>query len=112
MLTKVLVGLIILVAIVHGLAPDVVPENILPLVLVIIGLVYGAMCIEADRRMDFMVFTIAVAGAAGMDVLNHIHMVGQYLDAIVDQIVVALFAAVMSILALRTWERLMAAEEE
>lgn len=106
MLTKVLIGLSTLVALVHGIVPDVVPENILPLALVVIGLIYGAMCLDAEDATGYMVFAVAV-GAAGMgDVLTNIHVVGGYLDAILDAKVIVLLSAVASILVVRSWNRL------
>ena len=106
MLTKIIVGLILLISIVHGVAPDLIPENILPLALVILGLVYGAMAIDAEDATNFLVLTIAVGGAAAADALNNIHMVGGYLDAILGANAIALWSSVASILVIRAWNRL------
>lgn len=106
MLTKIIVGLTTVVAIVHGLAPDLVPENILPLVLVLLGLVYGAMVVDAEDATGFFVFTLAVGGAAATDVLDHVHVIGGYLDAILDAKAIPLWSAVVSIFAVRIWNRL------
>ena len=41
-----------------------------------------------------------------MDVLSHIHWVGSYLDAMVDQVTIALFAGVITVLVVRMVNRL------
>ena len=105
-MTRVLVGLISLAAIIEGLAPGVVPENLLPLALVVLGLVYGAMVVDAEKATHFLVATLAVGAAAGADVLGNIHVIGGYLDGIIDQMAIALYGAVASILVVGTWNRL------
>ncbi|MYD43646.1 MAG: hypothetical protein F4W90_07110 [Gammaproteobacteria bacterium] len=110
MLTRIIVGLAALAAIVHGLAPEIVPMNILPLALAVLGLVYGAMCVDAEDASGFLVVAIAV-GAAGMsDALVNIHYIGEYLDRILDAQAIALMAAVASILVMRIWNRLQGEE--
>ena len=112
MLTRILIGLVVLAALVHGLAPDVVPQNILPLALVILGLVYGAMSVDAEDATNYLVGVIAVGGAAASDVLMNIHMIGSYLDAIIDALSIGLWASVASILVIRIWNRLADSGEE
>ena len=41
MATRVIVGLIALLAIIHGLAGAMVPSGIIPLVVVLLGVIYG-----------------------------------------------------------------------
>ena len=106
MLTRIIVGLAALAAIVEGVAPGVVPENILPLALVVLGLIYGAMCVDAEDATNFLVVTLAVGGAAATDVLSNIHVIGSYLDGILDAQALALWGAVASILVIRIWNRL------
>lgn len=110
-MTRILVGLGTLVAIVHGLAPDVVPSDILPLALVVIGIVYGAMSIDPEDATGLMVVAIAVGGAAAADVLSNIHMIGMYLDSILDAMTLALWGAVVPIVAMRIWEALMPSDD-
>ena len=112
MVTRILAAVIVLVAVIEGLAPGVVPEAILPLALVILGLAWGVLGVDDDNRVQYLVIAVAVGGAAAGDVLNHIHVIGAYLDAILDQISVALWAGVVSVLVLRIWERIMPAEGE
>ncbi|MCY3841035.1 MAG: hypothetical protein OXH09_20720 [Gammaproteobacteria bacterium] len=107
MAARIIVGLAVIAAIVQGLWPDLVPEAILPLVIVVLGLAYGVMCLDAEDATGYLALAIAVGAAAGADVLGHIHVIGDYLDAIVDQISVALFGGVVAVLAIRTWNRIM-----
>lgn len=106
MATRIIVGLAALASIVEGLAPGAVPQNLLPLALVILGLVYGAMVVDAEDATGFLAVTIAVGAAAGADVLGNIPMIGAYLDAILDQQATALYGAVGAILVVRVWNRL------
>ncbi len=106
MAVRIIIGLITLLAIVEGLAPNAIPTEIVALLLAILGLVYAAMAIDAEDATAYLVVTLAVGGAATMDVMSHIHVVGSYLDAIVDQASIALFAGVITILAVRVLNRL------
>ena len=106
MAVRIIIGLITLLAIVEGLAPDALGSGIVALLLVILGLVYGAMAIDAEDATAYLVVTLAVGGAAATDVLSHIHAVGAHLDAILDQASVALYAGVVSILVVRVLNRL------
>ena len=47
-MTRIVVGLILLAAIVEGVAPGAVPMDLLPLALVILGLVYGWTAVDSD----------------------------------------------------------------
>lgn len=107
MATRIIVGLAVIAAVIQGLWSELVPHDILPLVLVVLGLVYGAMALDAEDATGYLVLAIAVGAASGADVLGNIPEVGTHLDAIVDQISVALYAAVITVLAIRTWNRLM-----
>ena len=106
MAVRIIVGLITLLAIVEGLAPDALGSGIVALLLVILGLVYAAMAIDAEDATAYLVVTLAVGGAAATDVLSHIHAVGGHLDAILDQVSIALYAGVVTILVVRALNRL------
>ena len=106
MVLRIVVALVVLVAIVQGLAADLVPGGILPLALVVLGLVYAAMAIDAEDATAYLVVTLAVGAASGADVLNNIHAIGGHLDAIVDQVSTALYAGVSTVLVKRTLNRL------
>ena len=115
-MTRIVVGLILLAAIIEGLAPGAVPSNLLPLALVILGLIYGWTAIDAEDPTTYLVVTIAAAlatsmtdggsGGDGNGVLHLIPAVGSYLDSIIDQVVTALYAGVISILVARSINRL------
>ena len=105
MATRIIVGLAALASVIEGLAPGAVPQNLLPLALVILGLIYGVMAVDAEDATGFLAVVIAVGAAAGANVLGNIPMIGGYLDAILDQQAVALYGAVGAILAIRIWNR-------
>ena len=106
-MTRIVVGLIVLCAIIEGLAPGTVPSDLLPLALVILGLIYGWTAIDAEDPVTYLAVTIAVGLAAeSAEVLQIIPAIGGYLDAIVDQVATALYAGVISILVARAMNRL------
>lgn len=106
-MTRIIVGLITLAALVEGLAPGAVPSDLLPIAIVILGLVYGWTAVDAEDPVAYLAVAIAVGAATMSDgVLNAIPMLGGYLDAIVDQVSNALNAGVISILVARTVNRL------
>ena len=104
MATRILVGLITLAAIVQGLAADSVGD-FMPLILVILGLVYGAMAVDAEDATAYLVVTLAVGGAAGTGVLTNIPAVGDHLNAILGNVSVALFSGAVTILCKRAINR-------
>ena len=106
MAIRIIVGLVVLLAILQSLAADAVPGGIVPLALVVLGLAYAAMAIDAEDATAYLVVALAVGAAAGADVLSHIQVIGGSLDAIVDQISTALYAGVITVLAKRTLNRL------
>ena len=104
MAIRIIVGLIWLLAIVQGLAAEAVPAGIVALALVVLGLVYGGLAIDAEDATAYLVLTLAVArgpATAGADVLSHIQVIGGSLDAIVDQVSTSLYAGVVTVLAKR-----------
>ena len=106
MAIRIIVGLVVLLAILQSLATDAVPGGIVPLALVVLGLAYAAVAIDAEDATAYLVVALAVGAAAGADVLSHIQVIGGPLDAIVDQISTALYAGVITVLAKRTLNRL------
>ena len=104
MATRVLIGLITLAAIVEGLAAGAI-GGYLPLVLVILGLVYGAMAVDAEDATAYLVVTLAVGGAAGTGVLSNIPAVGDALNGILGGVSVALFSGAVTILCKRAINR-------
>lgn len=108
MVVRIIVALIVILAILQGLV-DAVPENIVSIALVILGLVYGGMALDAEDATSFLVVAIAVGAAAGADVLSNIPgILGESLDAIVDPITIALYAGVITVFGKRALNRILA----
>ena len=105
MVTRIIVSLVFLVALVQGLAPNVVPGGVLPIILVLLGLAYAGMAIAAADATAYLVMTLAVGAAAAANVLSTIPVIGTPLDAIVDQLSIALYAGVISVLSLWMYNR-------
>ena len=106
MASRIIVGLVVLLAILQGLAPDAVPGGLVPLALVVLGLAYAAVAIDAEDATAYLVVALAVGAAAGANVLSHIQVIGGPLDAILDQAGTALYAGVITVLAMKTLNRL------
>ncbi|MCY3737147.1 MAG: hypothetical protein OXG13_12130 [Gemmatimonadaceae bacterium] len=104
MATRILIGLITLAAIVQGLAAESVGD-FLPVVLVILGLLYGGLAVDAEDATAYLVVTLAVGGAAGTGVLSNIPAVGDALNAILGGVSVALFSGAVTILCMRAINR-------
>lgn len=103
---RIIFGLGVIAAIIEGLMPGMVPQGLLPLALVVLGLVYGARSIDAENPTVVLVVAASVGMASGADVLGHIHVIGAYLDAIVDQYVLLLYGAVIAVMATRAYNRI------
>ena len=99
MAIRIIVGLIVVLAIIQGLAADAIPGGLVPLALVVLGLAYAAVAVDAEDATAYLVVALAVGAAAGADVLSHIQGIGASLDAIVDPISTALYAGVITVLA-------------
>ena len=107
MLTRIIVGLIALLAIVQGVAGDMMADGgAMMIIIVLLGIIYGFTGVDAEDATDYLVVTIAVGAAAGADVLSNIPGIGATLDAILDPASSALYASVVSILIMRTINRL------
>ena len=106
MATRVIIGLILLSAIVLAVAPDAIPGNALSILLVLLGLAYAVVAIDAEDATAYLVVVVAVGAAAGSDVLNTIPVIGMYLDGILGGLSTALYASVATIAAIRVTNRL------
>ena len=106
MASRIIVGLVIILAIVQGLLPDAIPGGLVPLALVILGLLYAIVAIDAEDATAYLVVALAVGAAAGADALSNIPGIGESLDAIVDPISTALYAGVIAILVTRGINRI------
>lgn len=114
---KIVLGLIVLAALVHGLAPNVIPANILPLALVILGIVAAVMAGDEDPTAALVV-AIAATVAATMGgtaehagVLNHVHEIGKYLDGILDALVIALLSGAAAVVGMGIYNQLTAPDD-
>ena len=101
MATRVIYGLAILAAVIEGVAAGAVP--LLPLVMVVLGVAYAAMNIDAAKPQAFLTTALVVAAAGGADVLSNVPAVGVFLDGIVDQVTIVYLAGGVGILAVRAW---------
>jgi hypothetical protein len=105
MAVRVIIGLTLLAAVVLAVVPDVGMMAMLPLLLVVLGLAYGVMAVDAENATNYLVFVIAVGAAGGADALSYIPAVGGYLDGIVDGVASALNASVAAVLAVWAFNR-------
>ena len=103
MATRVISGLVVLLAVVAAFVPDL-PEGIVPLLLVVLGLVHAAM--SGEDASSLLVVAIAVGAAAGSGVLNNIPAIGGYLNSIVGSLSTALYAGVVTVLGMRVFNEL------
>ena len=105
MANRIILGLAVLVAIVLAFAGDVL-GGFGSLILVVLGLVYGAMAVDAEDAVAFLVLAVAVGGASSADVLSSIPAIGGQLDGIVDGLASVLSAGVVTVLAVQCVNRL------
>ena len=105
MAQRVLVGLMALAAVIEGIWPGMVPEDVLPLALVILGLVWGWMGVDAEDATAYLAVAIGVGLTGQSDALGNLPAIGGHLDSIVDQASTALYSGVATVLAVRTWNR-------
>lgn len=103
---RIIFGLGAVAAIVEGLFPGAVPANLLPLILVVLGLVYGVRCLEAEDSVMYVAVSVGLAMAANGDVLDSIHYIGMHLDNIADQLVKLYLGGVVAIVATRVYTRI------
>ena len=106
MANRIIVGLGALLALVVGFLPDVVPADIASILLVVGGIVYAALAVDAEDANNYLIVTIAVGGAAMADALNAIPAIGAQLDAAMGAIGTALNGGVAAVLAVRIVNRL------
>lgn len=98
---KIVVGLGVLCAIVEGVAPGVVPGDALPIALVLLGLVWGYLGVDANDPTMHCALVVAVGLTGQSDVLDLLPAVGSYLDAILGGIAIALYSSVATLATMR-----------
>lgn len=98
---KIVVGLGVLCAVVEGVAPGVVPGDALPIALVLLGLVWGYMGVDASDPTMHCALVVAVGLTGQYDALTHLPAVGTYLDGIIESLAIALYSSVATLAAVR-----------
>ena len=91
---KIVLGLTMLCAVVEGIAPGAVPNALLPMALVILGLVWGYMGVDAEDPVMFCALAVAVGMTGSSDALGNLAVLGSYLDGMIDALSIALYSAV------------------
>lgn len=105
MATRVVTGLGILAAVIAGLWADA-PEGsmaFLAFAMVVLGAAYAVMNVDAAKPQAFLVTGLVVWAAGGADVLGHVYAIGDYLDAILDQVAVLYLSGGAAIFATRAY---------
>ena len=106
MAARAIVGLTLLAAIVMAVVPDPALGGMLSILLVVLGLAYAAIAVDAENATDVLVVVVAAGAAGGADVLSLIPAVGMYLDGILDGVVIALYSGVATVVTLRIVNRI------
>ena len=106
MLRRILIITMLILAIVHGLLPDLIGSGIVPLFLVLSGLLYGSVATDAENPTAFLVVVLAAGATSEAGVLSNIHVVGGSLDAILAALMHALYSCTITIIVLRAYNRL------
>lgn len=105
MAERVLTGLGALVALVAGFGfmPEAVPVT---LVMVIGGIVYGALAVDASDASAFLIIAIAIGALAGSDAVGSIPGIGGQLDGAIGHLSSGLNGAVATVLAVGIFNKL------
>ncbi len=103
MVNRILVGAGTLIGIVMGFAPGAVPMA--GLLMVLIGIVYFVMNVDAEDPTVALLMAIAVGGMTASDVLHHIPAVGMQIDGAFEALAIALWAGVATVAATRILNR-------
>lgn len=104
MAQRALVGVGALIGLLMGFAPGMIPMA--SLLMVVIGIVYAVMTVDAEDATTYLVVAIAVGGMTGADVLSNIPAVGMQLDMAFDALATALWAGVATVAATRIFNRI------
>ena len=104
MANRVLVGVVALLALLEGFVPGVVPMA--GLIIVLAGIVYGALAVDAEDATAYLVVALAASGVAGSGVLGAIPAVGEGLTGLVGGLSMALWGGAATVVIMRTVIRL------
>lgn len=108
MIQKTLIGAMIVFSLIQAFLPDMIPSDIVPLLLVLVGFMYGAIATDAEDPTSYLIVVLAIGAASHADVLNSIHGIGIGLDAIFDALMYALYASTVTVVVIRASNRLKA----
>lgn len=110
---KIVLGLIVLAALVQGLAGDNLPAGILPLALVVLGIAAAVMNDDGHPTAAMVAaiaaFVASTAGDGG--VLNNVMAIGGYLDGILDALVIALLSGAAASVGMGIYNQLTASDD-
>lgn len=106
MLIKIVSVLALALALVGAVAPDPVPAYVIPAI-VVLGLIYGGIAIDAENATDYLVVVLVVSAAAMTEVLLHLPFIGVYMNAMLHNVATGLLASGVTVLAGRMMHRLM-----
>ena len=104
MANRILVGLGTVIGLAMGFAPGMVPMD--SLLMVIIGIVYFVMNVDAEDATGSLVLAIAVGAMTASEVLHHIPAVGMQINAAFGALATALWAGVATVAATRLFNRI------
>ena len=103
MVNRILVGAGTLVGLAMGFVPGAIPMD--GLLMVLIGIVYFVMNVDAEDPTVALVMALAVGGMTASDVLHHIPAVGMQIDGAFEALAIALWAGVATVAATRIFNR-------
>ena len=104
MANRILVIIVAAVAVIGGFAGDVIPMS--GLILVLAGIIYGAMAVDAEDATAVLVVALAAGAAHGSGALDAIPAIGMQLNGILGGISTALYGIVAAVVGIRTFNRI------
>ena len=104
MVNRILVGAGTLIGLAMGFT-TMVPDTVGPLLMVLIGIVYFVMNVDAEDPTVALLMAVAVGGMTASDVLHHIPAVGMQIDGAFEALAIALWAGVATVAATRILNR-------
>ena len=105
MATRIVYSLGLLAAAIAALWTGL-PENamgFLMFAMVALGAAYAVMNIDHNNPQAYIVTALVIAAAGGADVVAHIYVVGEYIDAILDQVAVVYLSGGAAVFGMRAW---------
>jgi hypothetical protein len=94
----------LLLAVLEAVAAGMVPMA--GLLIVLAGVVYGAMAVDAEDATAYLVVALAASGVAGSGALDAIPAVGMMLTGVVGGLSMALWGGAATVVIMRTVNRI------